>query len=81
MLEQELVRQLTLSSASRRQSSIRRSLFYGTERNGTEQFRHIILRNETGSNAHTTAKYIAIKLPTVVLAFPVSKDLYILAVV
>ena len=50
-----------------------RSLFYGTDRNGTEQFRHIILRNGTGSNAHTTAKYIAIKLPTVVLAFPVSK--------
>ena len=45
--------------------------------NGTEQFRHIILRNGTGSNAHTTAKYIAIKLPTVVLAFPVSKGLYI----
>ena len=27
----------------------RRSLFYGTERNGTEQFRHIILRNGAGS--------------------------------
>ena len=51
--------------------------FYGTDRNGTEQFRHIIVRNGTGSNAHTTAKYIAIKLPTVVLAFPVSKGLYI----
>ena len=30
----------------------------GTDRNGTEQFRHIILRNGTGSNAYTTAKYI-----------------------
>ena len=58
-------------------SHFRRSLFYGTDRNGTEQFRHIIVRNGTGSNAHTTAKYIAIKLPTVVLAFPVSKGLYI----
>ena len=57
-------------------SKIRGSLFYGTNRNGTEHFRHIILRNGTGSNAHTT--YIAIKLPSVVLAFPVSKGLYIL---
>ena len=43
------------------------SLFYGTDRNGTEQFRHIILRNGTGSNmyatAHMTAKrpYCALK--------------------
>ena len=37
----------------------RRSLIYGTDRNGTEQFRHIILRNGTGSNAHTTAKNVA----------------------
>ena len=29
----------------------RRSLFYGTDWNGTEQFGHIILRNGTGSNA------------------------------
>ena len=50
----------------------------GPEQNGTEQFCHIILRNRTGSNAHMTAKYIAIKLPTV-LTFPVSKGLYILA--
>ena len=38
----------------------RPSLFYGTDRNGTEQFRYIISRNGTGSNmcatAHTTAK-------------------------
>ena len=39
----------------------------------------IILRNGTGSNAHMTAKYIAIKAAdcSVVLAFPVSKGLYI----
>ena len=47
--------------------------------NGPEQFRYVILRNGTGSNAHTTAKYIAIKLLIVILAFPVSKGLYVLA--
>ena len=31
-------------------------------RNGTEQFRHVILRNGTGSNAHTTAKYTCVEL-------------------
>ena len=58
----------------------------GTNRNITEQFCHIIWRNGTGSNAHTTAKYtstctcwIAVKLPSVVVAFPVSKGSYILA--
>ena len=33
--------------------------FYGTDRNGMERFRHIILRNGTGSNAHMTAKNVA----------------------
>ena len=33
---------------------------YFTERN--EQFRQIILRNGTGSNAHTTAKIVACAL-------------------
>ena len=36
----------------------RASLFYGTDRNGTEQFRHIILRNGTGSNMYATAHAI-----------------------
>ena len=35
---------------------------YFKERTGTEQFRHIILRNGTGSNAHTTAKYTCVEL-------------------
>ena len=34
-----------------------RSLFYGTE-----QFRHVILRNGTGSDAHTTVKNVACAL-------------------
>ena len=48
---------------------------YFTERTGTERNSSVTLFYGTD----TTAKYFAIKLPTVVLAFPVSKGLYILA--